>query len=81
VWATLLDALASETAAAVARVTDLVGPRRRLVVFGGVSASDPLLAAKSRLIPMPVERAPVPGAVARGAARFAGLAAALHPNW
>ncbi len=81
VWATLLDALAAETAAAVARATDVLGPRRRLVVFGGGSVSDPLLAAKRRHIPIPLERSPVTDAVAKGAARFGGVAAALHPNW
>ena len=81
VWATLLDALAAETAAAVARVASVLGPRRRLVVFGGGSVSNPLLAAKRRRVPIPVERAPVTDAVAKGAARFGGVAAALHPNW
>ena len=81
VWATLLDALAAETAAAVARVTGVLGPRRRLVVFGGGSVSDPLLAAKRRHVPIPVERSPVTDAVAKGAAHFAAVAAGLHPNW
>jgi xylulokinase len=75
VWATLLDVLAIETAAAVDRVTGLLGPRRRLVVFGGGSASAPALAAKSRRVSLPVERAPVEGAVARGAALLGGVAA------
>jgi sugar (pentulose or hexulose) kinase len=78
VWATLLDALALETAAAVDRVTGLLGPRRRLVVFGGGSASGPALAAKARHLSLPVERAPVEGAVARGAALL-GAAAAGWP--
>ncbi len=81
VWATLLDALASETAAAVARVTHVLGPRRRLVLFGGGAVSDPLLAAKSRRIPLPVDRSPVTDAVARGAAHFAALAAGHLPGW
>ncbi len=73
VWATLLDALATETAAAADRVTAAaaLGPRRRLVVFGGGSVSRPLLAAKARRVPIPVERAPVVDAVARGAALLA----------
>lgn len=79
VWATLLDALAMETAAAADRVIGLLGPRRRLVVFGGGSASAPALAAKSRHLSLPVERAPVEGAVARGAALLGGTAAG-HPN-
>ena len=81
VWATLLDALAAETAAAVARVTRVLGPRRRLVVFGGGSVSDPLLAAKRRHVPITVERSPIADAVARGAAHFAAHAAGLHPKW
>ena len=79
VWATLLDALAVETAAAVDRVTGLLGPRRRLVVFGGGSVSGPALAAKARHLSLPVERAPVEGAVARGAALLGGIAAELPP--
>ena len=74
-WATLLDALATETAAAVERVTALVGPRRRLVVFGGGSAGAPFMAAKASRVPIPVERSPWPGAVARGAALLGGVAA------
>ena len=81
VWVTLLDALASETAAAVDRVTAALGPRRRLVVFGGGSVSVPLLAAKARRIPISVERAPTVDAAARGAARFAAVAAGYHANW
>ncbi|MEA2901545.1 MAG: hypothetical protein QOH36_1432 [Actinomycetota bacterium] len=81
VWATLLDALAAETAAAVAKVTSVIGHRRSLVVFGGGSVSDPLLAAKRRHVPIPVERSPVPDAVAKGAAHFAATAAGLLPNW
>ena len=81
VWDTLLDALAAETAAAVVRVTGVLGPRRRLVVFGGGSVSDPLLAAKRRHVPIPVGRSPVADAVAKGAAHFAATAAGLAPNW
>ena len=80
VWATLLDALATETAAAVDRVTGLLGPRRRLLVFGGGSVSEPWLATKVRRIDMPVERSPVAGAVARGAALLAGVAAGFPPG-
>ena len=81
VWDTLLDALAAETAAAVVRVTGVLGPRRRLVVFGGGSVSDPLQAAKRRHVPIPVGRSPVADAVAKGAAHFAATAAGLAPNW
>ncbi len=81
VWATLLDALASETAAAVARVTGVLGPRRSLVVFGGGSVNEPLLAAKTRHVPIPVRRSRVPGAVARGAAIYAGVASGASPTW
>ena len=68
VWATLLDALATETAAAVDRVTGLLGPRRRLRGVRRRVGQRAGLAAKARRIPMPVERSPVAGAVARGAA-------------
>ena len=78
VWATLLDALATETAAAVDRVTGVVGARRRLVVFGGGSASESAMAAKARRVAIPVERSRVKGAVARGAALLGGTAAGLR---
>ncbi|MEA2716604.1 MAG: hypothetical protein QOI99_921 [Actinomycetota bacterium] len=81
VWATLLDALAAETAAAVARVTTVLGPRRGLVVFGGGSVSEPLLAAKARHVPIPVRRARVTEAVARGAALYGGVASGTPPIW
>ena len=78
VWATLLDALATETAAAVDRVVNALGPRRRLVVFGGGSASEPSMAAKVRRIAIPVERSQVEAAVARGAALLGATAAGLR---
>ena len=74
VWAGLLEALTRRAAEAGGRLTDLVGPAERMVVFGGGTLSDPWLAAKARRLPFPVERAMV-GAVARGAAVHAGVAA------
>lgn len=79
-WHTLLDELASSTAAAVVRVVGLVGPRRRLVVFGGGAASRPWLAAKAELAPLPVWRVTAPEAVARGAAIYGGVAAGWWPS-
>ncbi|HVF13719.1 MAG TPA: FGGY family carbohydrate kinase [Acidimicrobiales bacterium] len=79
VWATLLDTLATETAAAVDRITGLLGPRRRLLVFGGGSVSEPWQAAKERRIAMAVERSPMADAVARGAALLGGVAAGFPP--
>lgn len=73
-WAALLDALAARAVEAVGRLTDLVGPAQRMVVFGGGSRSDPWLAAKARRFPFPVSRSVV-SAVARGAAVHAGVAA------
>jgi xylulokinase len=75
VWATLLDALAAYTAETIAVVTGVVGPRERLVVFGGGSTSPPWLAAKARHSPLPVWRSTTAHAVARGAALQAGVAA------
>lgn len=75
VWQTLLDALAVCTAEAVDKVTTLLGPAPRLVVFGGGAASEPWLAAKAGRVPAPVWRSTAREAVARGAAVFAGVAA------
>ena len=79
-WHTLLDELASLTAAAVVRVVGLVGPRRRLVVFGGGAASLPWLEAKAQLVPLPVWRVRSAEAVARGAAIYGGVAAGWWPS-
>ena len=80
VWHTLLDELASLTVAAAVRVVGLVGPRRRLVVFGGGAASRPWVAAKAALAPLPVWRVAVPEAVSRGAAVYGGVAAGWWPS-
>ena len=80
VWHTLLGELAAQTAAAAARVLGLVGPRRRLVVFGGGASSRPWLEAKARVMPVPVWRLAVPEAVARGAAVYGGVAAGWWPS-
>ena len=79
-WHTLLHELASLTAAAVVRVVGLIGPRSRLVVFGGGAASHPWLAAKAELAPLPVWRVTAPEAVARGAAIYGGVAAGWWPS-
>ncbi len=80
VWATLLDALATITGEAVTAVTDVLGPRERLVVFGGGSNSRPWLAAKTRHATLAVHRSTAVDAVARGAALQAGVAAGWWPT-
>ncbi len=75
VWNGLLLALATRTAAAADRLTELLGPSHRMVVFGGGSVSDPWLRAKARSLRLPLRRATAGEAVARGAAITAGVAA------
>lgn len=75
VWNGVLDTLAERTAQSVGRLVHLLGPRRRLIVFGGGSDSRPWLRAKAARAPLAVWRSPAPEAVARGAALFAGVAA------
>jgi xylulokinase len=80
-WAHELERLAERTAEAVRRLTDLTGPARSMVVFGGGSASDQWLAAKARrLSPMELRRSAVPDAAAFGAACAAGVAAGWWPR-
>ena len=74
-WAAALADLSARTVAAGARVAELVGPHRRLVVFGGGSRSGPWLAAKAAAAGVPVVRSPMAEAAARGAALAAGVAA------
>ncbi|MBW3614612.1 MAG: hypothetical protein KY439_04780 [Actinobacteria bacterium] len=80
VWNGVLHALAQRTARATQRLVDLVGPRRRVIVFGGGSDSRPWLGAKARYSELPVWRSPATEAVARGAALFAGVAAGWWPS-
>jgi xylulokinase len=80
VWRTLLDALAVCTAEAVEKVTGVLGPADRLVVFGGGAGSDPWLRAKAERVPVPVWRSTAGEAVARGAAVLAGVAAGWWPS-
>jgi len=80
VWLTLLHELAAQTARAVVQVVTVVGPRRRLVVFGGGATSEPWLRAKAELAPLPLWRMTAPEAVARGAALYAGTAAGWWPS-
>jgi xylulokinase len=75
VWAGLLEALAERTAEAFGRLTDVLGARREVVVFGGGSVSGPWLRAKAARLSVPVLRSTVASAVARGAAVQAGVAA------
>ncbi len=74
-WARVLDELTARTVDAYDRLTGVLGPRRRMVVFGGGSVSVPWLRAKAASLPVPVVRSTVTSAVARGAAIHAGVAA------
>lgn len=80
IWNGLLHALAARTAEAADRLAELVGPSRRMVVFGGGSASAPWLRAKVRSLRLPVLRFAAGEAVARGAAIIAGVAAGWWPG-
>jgi xylulokinase len=79
IWAGLLHALTSRTVDGYTRLTKVIGPCRRLVVFGGGGASEPWLRAKAAALPVAVVRSPVASAVARGAALYAGVAAGWWP--
>jgi xylulokinase len=74
VWHTLLHHLAARTAHAAGQVVSVLGPRRRLIVFGGGGASAPWVQAKAELAPLPVWRSTTRQAAARGAALSAGTA-------
>lgn len=74
-WAGVLDDLTARTVDAYDRLTAVLGPRRRIVVFGGGSVSEPWLRAKAAALPVPVVSSTVTSAVARGAAVHAGVAA------
>jgi len=80
IWAGLLHALTARTVDGYHRLTEVVGPPDRVVVFGGGAASRPWLEAKAGALPVPVLRAPVTSAVARGAAVQAGVAAGWWPS-
>ena len=79
-WAGVLDELTARTVDAYDRLTAVLGPRRRVVVFGGGSVSEPWLRAKAAALPVPVVRSTVTSAVARGAAVHAGVAAGWWPS-
>jgi len=79
-WAAALDDLANRTMEAAARVAELLGAHRRLIVFGGGSRSAPWLAAKARVAGVPALRSGVAEAAARGAALAGGAAAGWWPN-
>jgi sugar (pentulose or hexulose) kinase len=78
-WSTALIDLVGRTVAAGRRVAELVGPHRRLIVFGGGSRSSPWLAAKAAAAGVPVVRSTVVEAAARGAALAVGSAAGWWP--
>jgi xylulokinase len=78
-WSAAIADLVTRAVAAGARVAELVGPHRRLVVFGGGSRSAPWLMAKAASAGVPVLRSTVAEAAARGAAVTAGTAAGWWP--
>jgi len=80
IWAGVLAGLTARTVDAYRRLTGVIGPRMRVVVFGGGSVSEPWLRAKAATFPVPVVRSPVTSAVARGAAIHAGVAAGWWPS-
>jgi xylulokinase len=80
VWATALRELAARTGDTAARLASLLGPHRRMVVFGGGSRSRPWVAAKAAVAGLPVLRSTAPEATARGAALAAGAAAGWWPS-
>ena len=73
-WSATLADLAGRTIAAGGRVAGLLGPHRRLVVFGGGSRSRFWLEAKASAAGVPVLRSTLADAAARGAAVAAGVA-------
>jgi xylulokinase len=79
-WSAALAELTGRTNVAGTRVAELVGPHRRLVVFGGGSRSTPWLVAKARAAGVPVLRSTAAEAAARGAALAAGVAAGWWPD-
>jgi xylulokinase len=80
-WAGALQTLVDRWVAGAGRVTELLGPAPRLVVYGGGSRSRPWLTLKARAAaPMPVARVATPDAAARGAALAAGVAAGWWPS-
>jgi xylulokinase len=79
VWAGALRALTARTVATAARTAVLLGPHRRLIVFGGGSRSRPWLVAKAQMAGVPVLRSAAAEAAARGAALAAGAAAGWWP--
>jgi xylulokinase len=79
-WKRVLDELTARTVDAYDRLTAVLGPRQRVVVFGGGSVSEPWLQAKAAALSVPVVRSSVTPAVARGAAVHAGVAAGWWPS-
>lgn len=75
IWAGVLHELTARTVDAYQRLTQVIGPVERVVVFGGGSACEPWIQAKAAALPVAVVRSAVTSAVARGAAVHAGVAA------
>ena len=81
VWAGALRELSARTVAAAAGPATLLGPHRRMTVFGGGSRSRPWVAAQAAAMAgVPVLRSTASEATARGAALAAGAAAGWWPS-
>jgi sugar (pentulose or hexulose) kinase len=78
VWRAALDAVADETGAILAHIDAVAGPRRKVVVTGGWSRDEAVMATKARL--GDVQAPPVIEAGARGAALLAGVAAGVFES-
>lgn len=78
IWRAALDTVAGEVEAILAHIDDVAGPRRKVVVTGGWSRDEAVMATKARL--GAVEAPPVVEAGARGAALLAGVAAGLFAS-
>ena len=78
VWKGLLEALVERSMEARQRLARLLGPERRVLVFGGGARSGPWVRVKAERAGVPLWRTRQE-AVARGAALFGGVAAGWWP--
>lgn len=79
VWAAAVDTVTAQVARLSTGITEVAGPRGRLVVTGGWSNSRALMTAKTRHLG-PLWRSDVTEAGCRGAGLLAGLAAGIYPG-
>jgi len=78
VWRGAIEAVGAEVDSLLAHIEAVAGPRRKVVVAGGWSRDEAVLAAKASL--GVVEAPPVVEAGARGAALLGGVAAGIFEN-